>query len=642
MNPMKSTIAALTALSAAGLILAASGAREIPDYSKTERKDIPKPYTWSIEDIFPSVESWQMDSKLFREMMGRIPEAGQEWTKTPAKMLAMWRLYDDLYQKIFRLYSFAMHQNNTDLSDDRFVSMLGEARNLLAELSAGVSFMKEDIRKLGLGRLNEMVESEPLLKPYRFSMMETVRLGVHVLPREQQEMIRGSEAFADAFRLAAGVLNHLEMPKPEVTLSGGGKIRLDHSGYLKFRDSDNRSDRENVVRTFWENRNGFLKTFAALLDGEIKKQYFHARTQGYRDCLAAALDPDAIDPAIFHTMIEQVRGNLGPFFRYLKLKKRLLRADKLHYSELHRSPFPAVDRIYGYDEARRMIGEALRPLGPEYSAMIREAFRERWIDVYPNKNKQPSAYSANLYGVHPFIKLNYDGRLPTINNLVHELGHAAFGEFSARFQPFATSDPVTFLDEIASTLNESLLLRYLLKNETDRRFKLHLIDGFMKRPVRIALYGQAQLSEFELAMHREVEQGRTLTADWLNGKYLELLRYYNGEEDGIVAIDDFSRGEWSWIPQLYRNYYVYTYATGLISSMSLANDILKGNSGARQRYLDLLKSGGSDHPLALLKRAGIDLSDPAVYREAFTSVDELVSEMERLAAELEPESPRDR
>jgi oligoendopeptidase F len=632
MKLKKSIAVWIPAMAAAGLILAAAEQERVPDYSQTERKDIPRQFTWSIEDIYPSIAAWEQDCQLLREMIERVPDAARDWTATPADMLAMWRLRDDLYQKIFRLYSYAMHQNNVELSDDRFARKFGEARTLLAMVSARLSFMKSDVRQMGADRVSAYLAREPRLAPYRFSMEEAVRMGKHLLPQPQQEIIRGSEAYADTFRVAAGILNNLEMPKPELALADGTKVRVDYSTYAKYRDSDNRADRESVIRTFWENRNGFLATLAALLDGEMKKQHFYAKAQGYGDCLEAALDQDAIDTAVFHTMIEQVRGNLAPLHRYLELKKKLLRADSLRYSELHRSPFPAVDRIYSYAQTQRIIREALRPLGPEYSAMVRDAFQQRWIDVYPNRNKQPSAYSANLYGVHPFIKLNFDGRLASINNLVHELGHAAYGEFSARFQPFSDADPVLFLDEIASTLNENLLLRHLLQREKDDLIRLHLIDTFLKRPVRIALYGQAQLSEFELAAHRMVEEGGTLTATWLNGKYLELLRSYHGQDRGIVEVEDFSRGEWSWIPQLFRNYYVYTYATGLISSMKLAKDILEGSPGARTRYLEMLKAGGSDHPLTLLKRAGVDLRDPAVYREAFQYVDDLVSEMERIAA----------
>lgn len=632
MKLKKPSAALIPTLATAALILAAAGQERVPDYSQTERKDIPRQFTWSIEDIYPSIASWEKDGELLRGMIRRIPDTARNWTTSPAAMLAMWRLRDDLYQKIFRLYSYAMHQNNVDLGNDQFARMFGEARTLLAQISAKLSFMKDEARGLGPDKLSAYLAHEPRLAPYRFTLEEAVRLGKHLLPQPQQEIIRGSEAYADTFRVAAGILNNLEMPKPELALADGTKIRVDYSAYAKYRDSDNRADREAVIRAFWENRNGFLATFAALLDGEMKKQHFYAKAQGYGDCLEAALEQDAIDPAVFHAMVEQVRGNLAPFHRYLKLKQKLLGGGALRYSELHRSPFPAGDRTYSYAEAQQIIREALRPLGPEYSAMIRDAFQQRWIDVYPNRNKQPSAYSANLYGVHPFVKLNYDGRLASINNLVHELGHAAYGEFSARSQPFSDSDPVLFLDEIASTLNENLLLRHLLKREKDDLCRLHLLDTFLKRPIRIALYGQAQLSEFELAAHRKVEQGGTLTATWLNAKYLELLRSYHGQDRGIVEVEEFSRGEWSWIPQLFRSYYVYTYATGLISSMKLAKNILEDSPGARQRYLEMLKAGGSGHPLTLLNRAGVDLRDPAVYREAFQYVDDLVSEMERIAA----------
>jgi oligoendopeptidase F len=278
----------------------------------------------------------------------------------------------------------------------------------------------------------------------------------------------------------------------------------------------------------------------------------------------------------------------------------------------------------------------MKPLGKDYTDVIKKALTSRWIDIYPNKNKQTGAYSGGVYGIHPYVKMNYNGSYGAVSTLTHELGHSMHSYLSDQTQPYPMADYPIFLAEIASTFNENMLVDYFIKNEKDDLFKLYVIDSYLDQ-LRGTIYRQTLFAEFELTMHEYVEQGGTLTADWLNAKYLELTRLYYGHNEGVCQVDDFIQNEWSIVPHFYYNFYVYQYSTGIIASMALSDKVIKGEKGSTERYLSFLKSGGSKYPLETLKTAGIDLTTPSPYEQAIKRYDSLVTEMEKIAAKLKKE-----
>jgi oligoendopeptidase F len=293
----------------------------------------------------------------------------------------------------------------------------------------------------------------------------------------------------------------------------------------------------------------------------------------------------------------------------------------------------AVDKTFTVGEARELMNKSLQPLGKEYATILQLAFNNRWMDLYPNKGKESGAYSGGVYGLHPYIKLNYNGDYRAVATMGHELGHAIHSHYTDLTQPYPTSNYTTFLAEIASTFNEHLLMNYLLKNEKDDLFKLYILDSYLEG-FRGTLYRQTLFAEFELAMHGKVEAGETLTADWLNRKYLELTRQYYGHDKGVCQVDDYIEVEWNWISHFYLNYYVFQYSTGLIASMALSDMVLNGGKNEQGRYLEFLKAGGSDYPLAILKKAGVDMTTPEPYAAALKRFDTLVGEMEKIVARL--------
>ncbi|MGD2085310.1 MAG: oligoendopeptidase F [Candidatus Aminicenantes bacterium] len=606
---------------------------KIPDYSLTERKDIPAAYTWRVEDIYANIEEWKKDKAHVNQLINRLASMSNGWTTSPQKMLTLLELKDRIEIMGDKLQTYAGLQNDTDLSNPIFQQMRGEIQNLLVRYNTIISFIEPDILKLAEGSITQYLQKEPGLKPYTFQLEKILRTKAHVLPADQEKIYSFSELFSNTPAQAAGILNNVEMPAPVITLSDGSRITLNLANYIRYRSVNNRSDRALVMKTYWKNHKNFENTFAALLDGAMKQHLFNARIHNYSDTLEAQLSKNHIDPLVYHKLIRSVRENLAPLHRYLRLKQQLLGLEQFKYEDIYASAVKSIKKIFTFEEAQQIILDMTKVLGTDYSDGLLKAFTDRWIDRYANKNKESGYYSASVYGVHPYIKMNYNGSYETVSMLAHELGHSMHSYFANRAQHYVNSQYSYFLAEIASTFNESILVDYLLKHETEDLFKLFILDAYLGQ-VKGTVYRQVHFAEFELAMHRQVEEGKTLTADWLNKKYLELARYYYGHDQGVIEVGDYIQNEWAGIPHFFLNYYVYTYSTGMISSTALARMVLTGSKSEREKYLDFLKAGGSNYSLEILKQAGVDITTDKPYQMAFQRFNELVTEMETIIRRL--------
>jgi oligoendopeptidase F len=608
--------------------------KKVPDYSLLERRQVPLEHTWKIEDLFASEADWQAEKEILAGDVERIDALAKDWTASPAAMLALLDLVSAIELKGSRLMSYASHQADTDMGNTRFQAMQGEIRTRFVQMSSKLSFMQPDILALGAEKFAAYLKAEPGLAVYRFAVEGILREKDHVLPNEQQRIASLTGLFSGVPGRASGMLNNVEAPRTEVTLSDGKKVLLDQAAYQRLRASKNAADRALVMKSFWENQKKYENTLAILQDGAVKQHFFNAQIRNYPDCLAARLFSEDISPEVYRQLIRQVHAFLPALQRYLALKQKMLGLPKFRYEDVYASAVQAVDKTFTFAEARRVIEAALKPLGKDYAAALRRAFDDRWMDLYPNKGNESGAYSGGVYGVHPYIKLNYNGDYDAVSTTAHELGHAMHSYFSDQAQPFPTSNYTTFLAEIASTFNEHMLMHHLLKNEKDDLFKLYILDNYLDG-FRGTLFRQTLFAEFELAMHNRVEAGQTLTADWLNGKYLELTRQYYGHDRGVCQVDDYIQSEWSGIPHFYMNYYVFQYSTGIIASLALSDRVAKGDPQAQAGYLEVLKAGGSDYPLAILKKAGVDMAGPEPYVAALKRFDGLVGEMEKIVARLQ-------
>jgi len=607
---------------------------EVPDYSQVERKEVPQDFKWMVNDIYSNLDQWQEDKTLLLEMMGKIKGMTKDWTSPPGKMFELLHHVDEVAKKELKLYIYTSLLVDTDMGNSNLQAKKGEMQTIDVNLNSMLTFINPDILKLGKTKIQEYIKRDSRLKVYEFIFDSILRMKKHILPSDKAGIVAQTGLFSGAPGKAAGILNDLDMPAPKVTLSDGKKIRLDTASYGRYRGVENRKDRRKVMRTFWTHHADFKNTHAVLLDGAVKNHFFNARVHRYKSCLEAALYPNNIHLDVYHTLIKTVKENLKSLHRYLKLKTRLLGLKKMSYDDIYASSVPEVDKIYTIEEAQNIILDALKPLGKDYTDVLKKGFKTGWTDIYPNKGKRSGAYSnGSVYDVHPYVLMNYNGKFNSVSTLAHEFGHALHSWFSNQTQPFPLAQYPIFLAEIASTFNEDLLVNYLTKAETDDQLKLYILDQYLEN-FRGTLYRQALFADFELAMHQQVENGQTLTPDWLNEKYLQMTRLYYGHEEGIVQVDKYIENEWSGVPHFYYNFYVYQYSTGIVASTALADMVLKGGQSEQTRYLNFLKSGGTKYPLDTLKEAGVDLTTPRPIKIAISKFNEIVLEMEKIAERL--------
>jgi oligoendopeptidase F len=607
--------------------------KKIPDYSLTERKDIPVEYTWKIDDLYANDDSWRADKDAVVALIAKVDDMQKNWTASSANMIALLDLITEINIKAGVLSAYTSHQGVADIGDVKFQKMEGELQSIFVNFGAKLSFINPDVLALGKEKFEQYLKEEPKLKPFSFMLEDILRSKDHILPEDQQKIVSMTGLFSGVPSKTANMLNDMEIPPVEVTLQNGTKVALNYANYVKYRADKNAADRSLVMREFWKHQKIYENTFAILQDGNVKSHLFGAKVKKFDNCLDAKLFGDNIQREVYTNLLKSVKENLNPLHRFLKLKQKLLKIDKYRYEDVYASAVPSVDKLYTFTESENIIRESLKPLGNEYLEALELAFKNRWMDIYPNKNKESGAYSSGVFGVHPYVKLNYNGEYDAVSTEAHELGHAMHSYFSNKYQPYPTADYTTFLAEIASTFNENMLMEYLLKSETDDTFKLYILDKYLDQ-VRGTLYRQTLFADFELAMHERVEEGKSLTADWLNEKYLTLTREYYGHDKGVCQVDEYIQTEWSKIPHFYYNFYVFQYSTGIISSMALAEMVSNGTVKERDAYLGMLKSGGKDYPINILKEAGVDMTTKEPYEKAFKRFDNLVSEMEKIMVRL--------
>jgi len=606
----------------------------IPDYAQTPRTQVPEALTWKVSDLYKDETAWRTELDAVKLRAAEIPTLAKGWTATPKAMADLLERISEVEKRSTWLFSYASRLSDTDMANSHFQKLKGEVQSFLVGFGAQLSFLEADVLKLGKDKVAAHLKAEKRLQPYRFPLEKILRQAEHILPEGEQKVASLTGHFSGTPGKASGLLNNLDLPRPEITLANGTKVLLNQANYQKYRAAKLPEDRRAVMTAFWTGQKQFENTFAALMDGTVKSHHFDAQIRKYPDSLSAALEPNAIDPKVYSSLVQAVRANLAPMHRLLKLRQRLLGLPEFRYGDIYASAVASVDKKYGYDEAQKLVLQACEPLGADYQAGLKRAFGERWIDIYPNQGKRSGAYSSDVYGLHPYVLMNYDGSYREVSTLAHELGHAMHSYLAGAAQPYPTADYPIFLAEIASTFNENLLMQTLLKAEKDDRLKLYLLDNYLEG-LRGTLYRQTLFADFELQMHQQVEQGKTLTPDWLNKTYLDLTRLYYGHAQGVVKVEDSIQSEWSGIPHFHYNFYVYQYATGVIASMALADAVQAEGAPARDRYLGFLKAGGSDDPLNTLRKAGVDMTKPETLTRAFQVFDRFVGEMEKLVERME-------
>ena len=609
---------------------------KVPDFSKTKRSEIPVEYTWKNDDIYPTLDAWKADLKEVQKLIAQLDSKREGWNKSAKNMLEFYKFTENISKMGAKIGSYVANLADMDMGNSTYKTMQGEIQPIFIELGSKLAFINPDILAMDKATLDKFYKDQPELLNYKFQIETVLRTKKHILPEEQEQIVSLTSLFTGTASEAAGTLNNVDIPSPEVTLSTGEKVTLNPTTYQMKRSVKDPNDRLLVSKTYWDNRRQFERTFAGLFNGGVKADLFFSKTYKYNSNLHASLDANNIDTNVYMQLIKTVKNNLPILHRLTAIKKNLLGLDKFKYEDYFASAVKKIDRVYTYDEAKELVVNSLQPLGSDYTNVIKKAFDSRWIDIYPNLGKQYGAYSRSVYGVHPFVKMNFTGKYDDVSTINHELGHSMHSYLSEQTQTFNNAGYSLFLAEIASTFNENLLIQYMLKNEKDDMFKLYLLDGYLDR-VRSTIYRQTMFAEFELNMHRRVESGNSLTAEWLDKSYLDISREYYGHEKGVCEIGDHFKNEWSGVPHFFRTFYVYQYSTGMIASLALSNYVLNGGQKEVERYLNFLKAGGSDYPLEVLKKAGVDMTTPKPFDDAMVMIGKLVDEMESLVKKLKAE-----
>jgi oligoendopeptidase F len=499
--------------------------------------------------------------------------------------------------------------------------------NTLGETS---SFFGPEIVAIGPKKIAKALAKDATLAPYRYYLESTLRNAAHTLDPEREALLAATGDLRDAPGRVHTVLTDAEMPWPKLKIHGED-VTLDASAYTLHRADPDRAVRREVFEQFWGAYAGFQGTFGTLLDTAARGHWLVAETRGFDSAVSAALDTDHLPRAVYDSLVTQTNAHLPTLHRYLKLRARMLGITDPAYYDMYPSIVES-DRTWTVEEAEALAVVSAAPLGTAYTDILTTGFKSRWMDVYPRPGKDSGAYmDGAAYDVHPFVLMNYNGDYESVTTLAHEWGHAAHSALSMKAQPYPTANYATFIAEIASTCGEALLVDHMLKNAKDDDERLYYLGSALES-LRTTYFRQAQLAEFELAAHTTVEQGGALTGADVSATYLDILKRYYGHAQGVTNIDDRYGVEWAYIPHFYYNFYVWQYATSIAASSLLAEDILANKPGAVDRYLTLLRAGGSDDPYVLLKTAGVDMATPEPYDAIARRMDRLMDEVEAILA----------
>ena len=593
-----------------------------------DRARIPEKYQWDLTDIYRDDEAWDAAKQAIVAALPEFAAFAGTLADAPARLLDCLAFTDRMRKEYTRLACYASMKSDVDTREAKYLAMDQEMSQISADFSACSSFIEPEILRIAPERIEAFIKDEPRLAPYRHVLDNITRRKAHTRSESEEKIIAEAGLMADAPGNINGVFTNADFPYPEVTLQDGTVVRLDPAAFSLNRRSRNRKDREKVFTAYMEKMNEFRRTFGAQLAAEARKNMFYTRARNYGSCLERSLDDYNIPIAVYKNLISGIRGHLDTMRRYLDLRRRLLGLDELRYYDIYAPIVADVDISYTYDEAVEHVLKSLAPLGKEYTDVAETALKSRWVDVYHNDGKRSGAYSnGSVYDVHPYILLNYNGKYDDVSTIAHELGHTMHSWLANKTQPYALSDYSIFVAEVASTFNEALLLEYMLKNETGTQVRLSLLGSYLDN-ARATVFRQTQFAEFELKIHELVEGGTALTGDMLDSLYLNMTREYYGHGAGSCVVDDVIRAEWAYIPHFFYNFYVYQYATSFIASTALAEKVIAGEAGAVESYLELLRAGGSDYPVDLLKKAGVDMTTQAPMDACISKINRVMDEME--------------
>lgn len=594
-----------------------------------QRSEISSEFKWRLEDVYPSDKAFEdalSEAGTYPEKIeafrGKIAASAEE-------LLAYLRLDDEITEKMRDLLHYANRKSDEDTRVSLYSGYCERTEALLTAINSAAAFAVPEILTISDEKMEQFMREQSGLKLYELSLSRILKRREHILSPAEERIIAMTGEMSNTPSTVFSMLDNADMKFPDAVDSEGKAHQITHGSYIPLMQSEDRELRKSAFENLYGTYKSYENTYTAILSGHLKTLAFNANARRYENTLEAALDSTEVPQSVYHSLIEAVHANMDKMYRYVKLRKKLLGVDELHYYDLYAPMVSSVDMKVTYEQAKKLTLEAVKPLGEEYVKIMSEGFESGWVDVYENEGKCSGAYSAGA-SVHPYVLLNHTDDLQSAFTVAHEMGHAMHSYFSNKHQPTAYSDYEIFVAEVASTFNESLLMQYLLKTTDNKREEAYLINYFLEQ-FRTTLYRQTMFAEFELKINEAQARGEAITSDFLCDLYGDLNLLYFGEE---IVPDPEIKYEWARIPHFYYNYYVYQYATGFSAAIALSQRVLNGGEKEAADYLGFLRGGSSATPVDLLKGAGVDMTDPGVVNDALKLFGELIDRMEKLAAEI--------
>ncbi|PLT45328.1 Oligoendopeptidase F [Paenibacillus pasadenensis] len=589
-----------------------------------KRSETAPEYRWKLEDIFADQAAWDKEYGKAKELI-RSAAAFQGTLSEASRLKACFELEDDIGYHVERLYVFANMKHHEDTAEPQYQALSEKSQKLSVEAGEALSFLTPEVLALPEEKLEAFI-ADPQLAPYKHTLEEMKRQKAHVLSKNEESLLAQVGNISSAPNTIFSMLNNADLKFPKVRNEQGEEVELSHGRYIEFLESRDQNVRREAFKAMYDTYGKLKNTLASTLSANVTKNVFYAKARKYPSVLEMSLYGDNIPKTVYTNLIDTVHGSLPLMYRYMELRKKLLGVDELHMYDLFAPLVDEFDMKITFDEAKKITAESLKPLGEDYGKALQQGYSDSWIDVYENEGKRSGAYSWGAYGTHPYVLLNHKDNLNSMFTLTHEMGHALHSFYSDGNQKYRDAQYTIFLAEVASTLNEALLMDHLLKKSTDRKEKMYLLTYYADQ-FRTTVFRQTMFAEFEKIIHEKAEAGESLTPQELSKIYYGLNELYYGKG---MTVDKDIEMEWARIPHFYNSFYVYKYATGFSAATSFAKQILDEGQPAVDRYLGFLKSGGSDFSINILRKAGVDMSSPEPIEQAMSVFEDVIRQLEEL------------
>lgn len=591
------------------------------------RSEIPVEETWNLEDIFATDDDWNKEFDEVKALLPGVQAFKGKLGESPDLLYDALQYQDQLLSRLVKLYTYAHMRYDQDTTNSFYQSMDDKIKGLYSMAASALAYIVPELLEIEEQTLNNFLTEKEELKLYKHALEETNLQRPHVLSADQEALLAKASEVMDASSNTFGMLNNADLEFPTIQDENDEEVEITHGRFINFLESDDQRVRRDAFKAVYETYGKFRNTFASTLSGNVKRNHFNAEVRKYESARHAALSANHIPESVYDNLVNTINDNLHLLHRYVKLRKKVLGVEELHMYDLYTPLVKEVKMDVQYDEAKSMIFEGLAPLGDNYLTVLKEGFENRWVDVQENKGKRSGAYSSGAYGTNPYILMNWQNNVNNLFTLAHEFGHSVHSYYTRKTQSYPYGDYSIFVAEVASTCNEALLNDHLLKTIDDDKKRLFLLNHFLEG-FRGTVFRQTMFAEFEHLIHQKVQSNEALTAESLTAAYYDLNKKYFGEED--IVIDEEIGLEWSRIPHFYYDYYVYQYATGYSAATALSKQILEEGKPAVERYIEFLKSGSSDFPIEVLKKAGVDMTSTKPIEDACKVFEEKLNEMEEL------------